>query len=337
MAGEEHRIRNSNRWENPERSKWAATRCGKDDRSLRASRTIAHCPKPEECNDSGGPAWRASNLGRQYCRTARDGAVTQITVIDAISHFEISERDLLSGVNEQESRMSTAQSGKTKSFRSLGSLSMLSSLPQPVIRDLDSKLILAKHSAGSVLYRQGELAEGIFFLFAGRVKTSALAIDAKTALLKIAGPGEVLGLAAVLSGRPHLTSAQATEPSSVGLLRREDLARSMRKYSQIADAIAQHLSTEYVEIATETLLLRTPCSSSQRLAIALLRLADADSSSRQLALTYTHAELGQLIGASRETVTRLMKRFERRGFIATKKSSFRITDHRLLKQIAELS
>src|SRR5204863_38743 len=83
-------------------------------------------------------------------RTARDGAVTQITVIDAISHFEISERDLLSGVNEQESRMSTAQSGKTKSFRSLGSLSMLSSLPQPVIRDLDSKLILAKHSAGSV-------------------------------------------------------------------------------------------------------------------------------------------------------------------------------------------
>ena len=59
--------------------------------------------------------------------------------------------------------MSTAQSGKTKSFRSLGSLSMLSSLPQPVIRDLDSKLILAKHSAGSVLYRQGELAESIFF------------------------------------------------------------------------------------------------------------------------------------------------------------------------------
>src|SRR5205814_697057 len=157
MAGEEHRIRNSNRWENPERSKWAATRCGKDDRSLRASRTIAHCPKPEECNDSGGPAWWASSLGRQYCRTARDGAVTQITVIDAISHFEISERDLLSGVNEQESRMSTAQSGKTKSFRSLGSLSMLSSLPQPVIRDLDSKLILAKHSAGSVLYRQGDL------------------------------------------------------------------------------------------------------------------------------------------------------------------------------------
>jgi CRP/FNR family transcriptional regulator, cyclic AMP receptor protein len=149
----------------------------------------------------------------------------------------------------------------------------------------------------------------------------------------------VLGLAAVISGTPHLTTAQVTLPSVVALLRLEHLAGAMRKHPQLSEAVAQSLAMECKECARDMLLLRVPCSSSQRLAAVLVCLGDGRGSamSRQLALTYTHAELGQLIGATRETVTRLMNKFERQGVIKTTHSTFQVTDPRALKEIGKLS
>src|SRR6185437_11784011 len=108
-------------------------------------------------------------------------------------------------------------------FHSLRSHDLFSSLPEAVTRELEKKLMFFNHAAGSVLFRQGEPAMGIFFLLDGRVKLSALAVDTKNALLKIAQTGEVLGLSAVISGRPYLTTAQTTVASCIGLLRDKDL------------------------------------------------------------------------------------------------------------------
>jgi CRP-like cAMP-binding protein len=124
----------------------------------------------------------------------------------------------------------------------------------------------------------------------------------------------------------------------MALLLGSDLAGAMQNYPELAKAIAQHLAVEYIESASETLSLRVPCSSSQKLAALILRISKIGSSGLpacQSAYTYTHAELGQLIGASRETVTRLMKLLQRKGVIAARKSTFRITNQRLLREIAE--
>jgi len=204
-------------------------------------------------------------------------------------------------------------------------------------RELESKLIFASHNSGSILYRQGEKPKGIFLVVAGRVKMTANALNEKTALLKMAGPGEVLGLASMLSQTPHLTTSQATEPSFVALLRGDALLDGMQRYPQFSLAVAQYLAAEGVENASEALLLRVPCPRAQRLATALLRLADGNGAVHHpRALIYTHAELGQLIGASRETVTRLMKKLETKGVITARKSRFRIRERQLLQQIAGL-
>ncbi|MBV9183920.1 MAG: Crp/Fnr family transcriptional regulator, partial [Acidobacteria bacterium] len=168
--------------------------------------------------------------------------------------------------------MSSAQSVKKNGYsRSLGSLPLFSSLPHAGIRELETKLIFARHATGSILFRQGEKAKGIFLVFEGRVRVFANAIDERTALLKVAGPGAVLGLAAMLSENPDLTTAQATEPSVVARLWGDDLINSMQKYPQLLRAVAQFLAAECIETATEALLLRVPSSSFQRLATALLR------------------------------------------------------------------
>src|SRR5262249_26485786 len=92
------------------------------------------------------------------------------------------------------------------------------------------------------------------------------------------------------------------------------------------------------ERAIDMLLLRAASSRSRQLAAILIHLADRfdTAAGGESALTYTHAELGQLIGASRETITRLMKQFERRGLIKTRHSTFQIVDPQALGEIARL-
>lgn len=235
--------------------------------------------------------------------------------------------------------MTSAQNGNSRYADILGSLRMFRSVPSAAVRDLEKKLVFTRHGTGSVLYRQGERASGILFVFEGRIKLWANTMDNKTALLKVAGPGEILGLAAVMAGKPHLTTAQVTMPSLTALLRAEQLASAIRKCPQLAEAAAEWVALEYKECAMDMLLLRVPCSSSQRLAAALVRLANGGmtASSGPATLTYTHSELGQLIGASRETVTRLMKRLERQGVITTKHSTIQINEPRTLIELARLS
>lgn len=231
--------------------------------------------------------------------------------------------------------MGSAQSTRARYSRPPGLLALFSSLPAAIVSDLESKLFVAKYVAGSVIYRQGERPQGIFLVLAGRIKMCAVALHAKTALLKIAGPGEVLNLAACFAEEPVLTTAQATEMSSIGFLAREEMISAMQRYPAFCKAMAQLLATCCMERTREMLVLRIPSTTSQRLAATLLRIAESreNGSNGLTPLNYTHAELGQLIGASRETVSRLMKRFATRGLIDTDRSSFRITDQDSMKEL----
>lgn len=251
---------------------------------------------------------------------------------------QLGSSNLLSGVNGQESPVRTGQSNKIKYSGSLSSLPLFSSLPRSAILEIETKLVFARHAAGSILYHQGEKARGFFLLFAGRVKMFAVASHARTTLLKIASSGEALGVAAAILGREHLTTGQTTEPSSLAFLQRDDLVTLMQRSRDFCRAVTHYLATECIDNATETLSLRIPSSTSQKLAATLLRLADGRGNGfpRPASLIYTHAELGQLIGASRETVTRLMNKFEDAAMIAAGKSTFSITDQRLLEEMSGL-
>jgi CRP/FNR family transcriptional regulator, cyclic AMP receptor protein len=248
----------------------------------------------------------------------------------------LATENLRFGVNGQKAPMSSAQSKRMRHFGMLDTHALFASLPANIIREIETALIVAKHQAGSVLYRQGQSAREVFLVFDGRVKLTSITMHARTALLKVAGAGEVLGLAEVLSDHDYLTTAEATTSSLLGFLQCDDLMNALRKYPELSRAIAGYLAKEAVRSGHETLSLRVPCSSSQRLAAALLHLSNGGNGFRSNGtLIYTHAELAQLIGASRETVTRLIKRFEEKAMIAPKKSALTIIDPKLLEQEAE--
>ena len=91
-------------------------------------------------------------------------------------------------------------------------------LPKSVMEAFQPIKFTIAHPAGATLFVEGQVCRGIYILCKGRVKLSATSKDGQSLILKVAQPGEVLGLDAAISGIPHETTAETGQPSNLTLL-----------------------------------------------------------------------------------------------------------------------
>src|SRR5437764_12719760 len=97
----------------------------------------------------------------------------------------------------------------------------------------------------AVLFVEGQAPRGIFVLCKGRVKLPICATDGKTLILKIAEPGEVLGLSATVSGKPYELTAETIDPCQVNFVKREDFLRFLKEHGDACFKVAEQLSDKY--------------------------------------------------------------------------------------------
>lgn len=227
---------------------------------------------------------------------------------------------------------------KRVSGYSVRRISVFSCLPDMVLKHLNSTLTPSSGTAGEILYAQNEKPTGLYVLFQGRVKLTAVVATGKTALLRISAAGDLLGLNAVMAQHPYMATARLLTECRLAFIAREDLVSLMIQHSELGFVISQRLAKDCAQALTEMLFLRVTTSSLQRLAMLLLRWSTANGARhRRLPVLYTQAEIGQMIGASRETVTRLMNQLERDGDISFSRSKLKILNERGMRKIAQMS
>jgi CRP/FNR family transcriptional regulator len=150
------------------------------------------------------------------------------------------------------------------------------------------------------------------------VKLSVCGSDGRTLILRIAEVGCPLGVAAVVSGRPYEATAETQEPCEISFLRQSDLLRLMRQYGELALWVTQHISRDYASTCREIRDLILSDSASEKLARLLVGWLDQNTTAKnpaQMKLALTHEEIGQMIGSSRETVSRLFAGFKKQHLI----------------------
>jgi CRP/FNR family cyclic AMP-dependent transcriptional regulator len=98
------------------------------------------------------------------------------------------------------------------------------------------------YPAGVQLFVRGQAASGIFIVLTGRVNLSECLTQGKPLSSRIAGPGEILGVAATVSGDCHQLEAQTLVPSEIGFIDREDLMYFLRVNGAAAFRLVQLLS-----------------------------------------------------------------------------------------------
>jgi CRP/FNR family transcriptional regulator len=121
-----------------------------------------------------------------------------------------------------------------------------------------------------VLFVDGQNPRGIFVLCKGRVKLSLTSSNGKTLILKIAEPGEVLGLSATISGHPYELTAETIDPCQINFVKREDFLRFLKEQRDACFRVAQQLSDKYNESCGEVRSLVLSHSAAEKLAKVLL-------------------------------------------------------------------
>jgi CRP/FNR family cyclic AMP-dependent transcriptional regulator len=206
------------------------------------------------------------------------------------------------------------------------------------LQTFETMRYLIEYPKGAVLFVEGQVPRGIFVLCKGRIKLSICASDGKTLILKIAEAGEVLGLSANVSGMPYELTAETVSPCQVNFVKREDFQRLLREHGDVCLRVAEQLSDKYNAACREFRDIGLPHSAAEKLAKLLLELSvhngEAAKAQPCIKLALTHDEMAQMIGTSRETVTRMFADLTKQQIVERKGSTLRIRNKAGLKALA---
>jgi CRP/FNR family cyclic AMP-dependent transcriptional regulator len=211
-------------------------------------------------------------------------------------------------------------------------------LPASALQTFESIKYATAYPQGAVLFVEGQMPRGIFVLCKGSVKLSINSPNGRTMIVKLAEPGEVLGLSATISGKPYEVTAETIDPCQVNFVKRDDFLRFLKDDVEACFKVAEQLSDKYHTACQEVRTLGLSHSASEKLANLLLEWSckngESAKSEPRLKLRLTHEEIAQMIGTSRETVTRLFAEMKRRQIVQSKGSTLLIRNTAALREIA---
>jgi CRP/FNR family transcriptional regulator, cyclic AMP receptor protein len=194
------------------------------------------------------------------------------------------------------------------------SLRLFCNLDADAFAEFDSLGVHSELTTGATIFEEETPVGGVFVICNGRVKLSSTSRQGKTLILKIALPGDVLGLGAVMSGSRYEVTAEAIEPTQLKMIPRVEFLAFVHKYGEASLHAAQALSEEYRTAFFDVRRLALSVSAASRLASLLLewgRAAAHGKTEMRFTMALTHEDLANLIGTSRETVTRMLGKFKR--------------------------
>ena len=218
------------------------------------------------------------------------------------------------------------------------SANMFCDLSPTALQSFEAIKHATAYPKGAVLFVEGQNPRGIFVLCKGRVKLTLSSSTGRTLIMKLVEPGEVLGLSATISGKPYEVMAETAEPCQINFVQREDFLRFLRQNSEAGLRVAEQLSEKYNSACREIRTLSLSHSTGARMAKLVLgwsaRTGESGKPDARVRLTLTHEEIGQMIGTSRETVTRLFGEWKKQRIVESKGPILLIRNMAVLKAMA---
>ena len=207
-------------------------------------------------------------------------------------------------------------------------------LSAPELQGFESIKITKAYPKGTMLFIEGQPSNGVFMLCQGRVKLSTCSREGKIIITEIAGAGDVLGISAAINGAEYETTAEVLELCQVNYVKTSDMLRFLQSNPEACLNAARQLSRNYQTAYRQICSLGLSDSVADKLAKLFLGWSGNGTGvdgSVSLKNFFTHEEMAEMIGASRETVTRALKYFRENDLITLKGSDLVIHDRQRLK------
>ena len=192
------------------------------------------------------------------------------------------------------------------------------------LEDLQQMKYKGMYPKGSLLFVEGEKPRGVFILCSGKAKLTTSSSEGKTLIVRMAEAGEILGLGSTILDSPYEQSCETVEPSQVNFIRRDEFLRLINTHPEAMLRTAQQLSKTVITAEREIRTFGLSQTTSERLAKLILdwtKNGDETEKGIRVKVLLTHEEIAQMIGTTRETVTRVLSDFKRKKIIDVKGST----------------
>ena len=210
-------------------------------------------------------------------------------------------------------------------------------LSSELLNSLSALSHLTTYTGGEILFRAGDMPSAGLILCSGKVKLSTMSKEGKVLLLKVAIPGEVIGLSAVLSGEPYEITAETVGPCVINVVEKDGLLRLMERSGELglrsALAVSREFQRTYRDIH-DFVLSRSCLGKLVRLLLSPIRSDMEASNEVRIQAPFTHQEMAQRIGVSRESVSRSLSELRKKDVIKREGSTLIIKNLNALETMA---
>ena len=201
-----------------------------------------------------------------------------------------------------------------------------------------SRARLRRFGAGETIFLMGSPGDSMMAVLNGNVRISVPAVDGREIVLAILQQNEVFGEIAMLDGKERTADARALTPCTLAILERRDvlafLDRHPGAWLRLVEVLCERMRRTDLHIA-EVALLQLPI----RLAKALLRMSNPEPippvGRKNATIQLSQRELGNLVGAARESVNKCLREWQKAGIVRIESSLITISDRTTLEELAE--
>ena len=203
-------------------------------------------------------------------------------------------------------------------------------LPHGALSTLNSLRQTSIFPQGALLFVEGQPSRGLYILCSGEAKLYVNSAEGQSLTLRVVECGEVLGLSSLVADEPYPATAETLSPSQVSFIPRLEFLQFLRANADLALRVAKHLSMELNKALQQIRMLGLAPDTHAKLTQFLLQWAEKhgqkSAEGLRIALHMTHEEIAQSIGASRESVSRILSDWKHRGVIRVNGGTLTITN-----------
>jgi len=212
-------------------------------------------------------------------------------------------------------------------------------LPAEDLRALQEASVTHAYRKGEIVFREGGIPAGIFYMVRGRVKKYKSTPKGGEQIFYICTPGELLGYHAVLSEERYPDSAATLEESEITFIPRDAFLRVLHSSTLLSNRLLKTLGHEFSVFINNITHLATK-SVRERVALNLLILDErfrGDSSESPASINLSRADFANMVGTAKETLVRLLQQMKAEGLIESRGRTIRIVDRKGLVRAANLT
>lgn len=202
-------------------------------------------------------------------------------------------------------------------------------LNEDCLQRVASIMVEKSYSRKSIVFHEGDHGDTLYIIKGGRVKIAKVAIDGREKTLTILQPGDFFGEMAIFDNMPRSATAEAID-NDVRLfgLNKKDFERLIHEYPSIALRIMKDLTRRIRQInqQVEDLAFKDVHGRVSSTLFQLLETEEEISGQTLSRLRMTHQDLANMVGSSRETVTRALNRLQNEGIISISHQQIQILD-----------